>query len=390
MPAERHFRYVILGAGAAGLSLCHQLLKRGVGDPILILDRKTAFEDDRTWCFWDVQPAPFADIATRCWHRWDVFDAQGRRAAQASDGVGYACLRGGDFYAHVLSGIRRCANVTLKLGCPVRGCRPAADSVEVEADGAYTADYVFDSRPVPPADGGAAFTQRFFGQIVRTEQPRFDPARCTLMDFRAPQEHGLHFFYLLPFSPTEALVENTYIQDSRVPAAAAPAHRAEIAGYLAAHHRLTDFAVTREEAGAIPMTTRAFPRRDGRVFLIGTAGGCTKPSSGYTFARIQEQCRQIAESAAAGTLDGFRERLAPVRYRLFDTIFLQAMREQPLSFPGHFRRLFTQVPPATLTAFLSETSTWRDDLTIIRCLPLGPFLGAALRCLPALLRSARG
>jgi len=390
MPAERHFRYVILGAGAAGLSLCHQILRRGVRDPILILDRKTAFEDDRTWCFWDVHPPPFTDLAARCWHGWDVFDAAGRRAVQTSEAVGYACLRGGDFYAHVLGGIRRHPSVALKMGCPVKSCRSLPDRVEVEADAAYTADYAFDSRPVAPTGGGIAFTQRFFGQMVQTNRPRFDPARCTLMDFRAPQERGLHFFYLLPFSPTEALVENTYIQDSQALLATASEHRAGIAAYLAARHGLTDFIVTREEAGAIPMTARAFARRDGRVFFIGTAGGCTKPSSGYTFARIQEQCRQIAASASAGTLDGFRERLAPARYRLFDAVFLQAMHDRPDSFPDYFRRLFAQVPPATLTAFLSETSTWRDDLTITRSLPLGPFLGAALRCLPGLLRSARG
>lgn len=388
MPAERHFRYIILGAGAAGLSLCHQILRRGIRDPVLILDRKESFEDDRTWCFWDVRPAPYADLVARRWHGWYVFDARGRRAAQTSEAVGYACLRGGDFYAHVLGEIRRHPNVSLKLGCPVRSRQAFPGHVEVEADAAYTADYVFDSRPVSPAGRGVCFTQRFFGQTVRTDRPRFDPARCTLMDFRADQRRGLHFFYVLPFSPTEALVENTYLQDGYAPAPAASEHRAEIAAYLAAHHRLADYTVAREEAGAIPMTPRAFARRDGRVFFIGTAGGCTKPSSGYTFARIQEQCRQIAQ--AAGTLDGFRERLPPARYRLFDAVFLQAMHERPGSFPGHFRRLFAQVPPATLAAFLSEASTWSDDLAIIRSLPLGPFLGATLRCLPGRLPWARG
>jgi len=390
MPAERHHRYIILGAGAAGLSLCYQLLQRGVRAPILILDRKPSFGDDRTWCFWESRPAAFTGLAARCWHRWDVFDAQGGRTTRASEDVGYACLRGADFYAHILDEIRRHDNVTLNLGCPVEGHQSFPAHVEIRAGETYTADYAFDSRPVEPTGGGIYFSQRFFGQIVRTEQPRFDPARCTLMDFRAPQGRGLHFFYVLPFSPTEALIENTYLQGGLPPAPTVAEHRAEIAAYLAAHHGLTDFAVTHEEAGAIPMTTRAFPRRDGRVFFIGTAGGCTKPSSGYTFARIQEQCRQIAASASAGTLDGFRERLAPARYHLFDAVFLQAMHDRPRSFPDYFRRLFAHVPPAALAAFLSEAGTWRDDLAIIRSLPLGPFLGAAVRSMPGLLPWARG
>jgi len=373
-------RYIILGAGAAGLSLCLALLERGVRDRILIFDRKAAFTDDRTWCFWNVHPTPLTDLAAHCWHRWDVLSDTGETAAQVSPTVGYACLRGLDFYRHAFATIARHGNVTLTLGCPVEDCRSLPDHAAIRAGGVtYEADYVFDSRLRPPPGDGDALAQRFFGQFVQTDAPAFDPSRCTLMDFRAPQEDGLHFFYVLPFSATEALVENTYIQDSGAAALTLEKHRAEIAAYLAGQRGLTDYDVVREEAGAIPMTTRPFPRRDGRVFFIGTAGGCTKPSSGYTFLRIQEQCRQLADAAAAGTLDRFRERSAPARYRFFDAAFLQAMQDDPAAFPDYFRRLFQRVPPDALTAFLSETSTWRSDLQIIRSLPLGPFLRAALR-----------
>jgi len=375
----RH-RYIILGAGAAGLSLCHSLLERGINDPILILDQKADFADDRTWCFWNVRPTPFTGLAAHCWHRWDVFGSRGEATAQTSPAVGYACLHSRDFYAHILATIRRCGNVTLRLGCPVESCQSSATHAAVQAGGmSYRADYVFDSRlraPPRASDGGLA--QRFLGQFIQTETPCFDPTRFTLMDFRVPQADGLHFFYLLPFSPTEALVENTYIQDSRAAALTPEQHRAEIADYLAGQRGLTHYDVVREEAGVIPMTARPFPKRDGRVFFIGTAGGCTKPSSGYTFLRIQEQVRQLADAARVGTLGRFQERLAPARYRFFDAVFIQALRDDPAAFPGYFRRLFAHVPPDTMTAFLSETSTWRSDLQIIRSLPLGPFLRAAL------------
>ena len=376
------YKYIILGAGAAGLSLCHYLLERGIRDPILVLDRKAAFADDRTWCFWSVRPTPFTHLTSHCWHRWDVFDGAGGTAGQTSPNVGYACLHSRDFYAHVLEMFGRCGNVTLRLDCPVESCHSASDHAAVQADGvSYYAEYVFDSRLRPLSGDGDALVQRFFGQFVQTDVPCFDPTRCTLMDFRVSQAAGLHFLYTLPFSPTEALVEDTYIQDSRADAIRQEQHRAEIAAYLTRRHGPTNYSVVREEAGGIPMTTRPFPKRDGRVFFIGTAGGCTKPSSGYTFSRIQEQCRQIADAAAAGTLARFRERLAPARYRFFDAVFLQALRDRPGAFPGHFRRLFARVPPEMLTAFLSETGTWHSDSLIIRSLPLGPFLQAAVRTL---------
>jgi len=389
-PIGTRYRYIILGAGAAGLSLCHALIERGVRDPILIVDQKVAFADDRTWCFWNVHPTPFTHLASHCWHEWDVFDGAGARAAQMSPAVGYACLRSRDFYAHVLELARQCGNVTLALGLPVEGCRSEDDQAVVEAGGGrYEADYVFDSR-LPTSPDGDMLTQRFFGQFVRTQAPCFDTTRCTLMDFRVTQENGLHFLYTLPFSPTEALVEDTYIQDGKAARPAPEQHRAEISAYLARRRGLTEFTVTREEAGAIPMTTRPFSKRDGRVFFIGTAGGCTKPSSGYTFLRIQEQCRQLADAAAWGTLGGFRESLAPARYRFFDAVFLQVLRDDPAAFPGYFQRLFARVPPEALTAFLSETGTWRSDSQIIRSLPLGPFLLAAMKSLPGVARRPPG
>ena len=35
----------------------------------------------------------------------------------------------------------------------------------------------------------------------------FDAETVTLMDFDVPQEQGLHFMYVLPFSANEALVD---------------------------------------------------------------------------------------------------------------------------------------------------------------------------------------
>jgi hypothetical protein len=57
------YEFVILGAGCAGLSLCHYLLEEGIDAPILIVDRRASFDDDRTWCFWDVEPTPFSHLA---------------------------------------------------------------------------------------------------------------------------------------------------------------------------------------------------------------------------------------------------------------------------------------------------------------------------------------
>ncbi|GIR00728.1 MAG: hypothetical protein CM15mP9_4310 [Methanobacteriota archaeon] len=65
----------------------------------------------------------------------------------------------------------------------------------------------FDSRP--PRASRNAMLQHFLGQEVIVDKPVFDDTTAILMDFRVDQSHGMHFIYLLPFSPTQALVEST-------------------------------------------------------------------------------------------------------------------------------------------------------------------------------------
>ncbi len=380
MSPPAHIRYLILGAGGAGLSLCHALLARGVTEPIVILDPKPRFEDDRTWCFWDTRPNSFLPLSSHGWHEWEVRDASGRCAVQTSPKTAYRCLRGRDFYDAVLSQIRLHPNVTLCLGRAAESITQNSDSVTIRAgECVYRADYVFDSRPPQFGPAPGDFLQRFRGRFVHADRPVFPAARCTLMDFAVSQARGPHFVYILPFSETEALVEDTYLLPADILAPTAADTADTLHTYLAERYPGAVFVTEREEAGAIPMTTRRFPKRNGRVFFIGTAGGCTKPSSGYTFARIQEQCRQIADAAAAGTLASFREQGAPPRFQFFDAVFLQALRDHPEAFPGYFYRLFARVSPEALTRFLSETSSWRDEFQVVRGLPALPFLKAALR-----------
>ncbi len=251
-------------------------------------------------------------------------------------------------------------------------------------EGTYHAKYVFDGVLPPPAPrrGDITLRQHFFGQTVQTAEPVFDPSRATLMDFDVDQTaRGLHFMYVLPFSPTQALVENTYVgKDCTVPP---DEHRRQIAEYVRGRWHLCDYETLREEGGSLPMTTQRFPLRRGkRVFFIGTVAGGVKPSSGYAFARIGEHTRLLARAFAAGRLDTVPQQLAPRKFGFLDTVFLTALARRPAHFPAVFYTLFKRVPPTRLTRFLSETSTWQDDLLILGALPKARFLRAALHSLP--------
>ena len=371
---------MILGAGCAGLSLCHYLLERGVDAPILILDRKETFTDDRTWCFWDVEETPFSDRATRRWNSWAVY-AWGREISHTSRRYPYLCLTGADFYEDVLGKISSHANVTVRLGEGVETLEELDEGVLIgTSEGSYLADNAFDGRGLPPDSpvlkearrDPAWISQQFLGLRLRANRPAFDPDTCTLMDFSVDQGRGLRFAYVLPFDDREALVENVYLSRDGAPP---ETHRAELSAYLRDTCGLAegDYEVEGEEWGDIPMTTRRFPRKPGtRTYAIGTLGGETRPSTGYTFLRVQRYCRALAEHATGG--GGDLEKVHPRRYRLLDRVFLRLLREQPERCPEIYARMFAGTRPDALVRFLTERSSPLDEAGLIRALPKLPFL----------------
>ena len=384
---------IILGAGCSGLSLCHYLLEEGVDEPILILDRRTSFEDDRTWCFWDVEPTPFTHLAHKEWSSWSFASERGS-ITQTTSRYPYKCLAGRDFYEHALARLAESPNVTVRLGEEVGGLLEESGKVLVETSaGRVRAGHVFDGRGLPP--GSPVFEearrrsvwvpQEFLGRRIRTERDVFDPDRCTLMDFSVDQSRGLRFAYVLPTGEREALVENVYLSEAGT---SRDEHRAEIGAYLEDAYGLDpgEYEVTGEERGYIPMTNHPFPRRLGEmVHSIGMLGGEMRPSTGYTFLRIQRYCRELARAVASGSEPPAR--VHPRRLDLLDGIFLRYMKESPGECPEVYRKMFAVVPPDALVRFLTETSTPLDEARLIRALPKRPFLSIVFR---TLLKNASG
>ncbi len=382
-----HYGFVILGAGCAGLSFCYYLLEQGVEAPILILDQKSGFEDDRTWCFWDVEETPFSHLATRRWNSWSLY-AGGDSVLQTSDENPYMCLTGADFYRYALERISTYPNVTLRLGEGVEDYKEHAGITYVRTpERTYTADYVLDGRGLLP--GSQVFEearkkarwvpQRFLGLRLRTNRPVFDPEVCTLMDFSVSQDPGPRFMYVLPFGEHEALVENVYLADGKT---SREEHYAELSEYLDDRYGLGpgDYTVDGEERGYIPMTDYRFPRRLGeRAYSIGMLGGETRPSTGYTFLRIQRYCRSLAESLVQ--YGSAPRNVHPGRLNLLDGIFLRYMLEHPEKLPEIYRRMFAGLGPEYLIRFLTERSTPADELRLVIALPKAPFIKIAGRML---------
>lgn len=378
---------VIVGAGCAGLSLAARLADAGPGvGRVVVVDERTTFARDRTWCFWDVHPHPCAAAVTHRWSRWRVTAPDGTDVVRTSQRYAYQHVPADAFYSETLARIAAAPHVELRLGERVHDVADEGGVARVHTTSAeLRAAHVFDSRPSTPAPihdargrpPSARLVQAFAGAVVRAAGPVFDAGTATLMDFTADQPaDGFAFGYVLPYSAHDALVELAVIAD-RAPAPAALA--AALARYAA---RVTGgaYAVRSREAGVIPMDAAAVTRHPSpRVTRIGVAGGMAKPSTGYAFLAIQRDTAALAAALAGGP------NAAPAPHprgpvaRWLDHVFLRRLRADPGAAPALFARLFAAADPDALVRFLSDVGSPADVARVVAALPPMPFVAEACR-----------
>jgi lycopene beta-cyclase len=380
------FDIIILGAGAAGLSLAHHLGLAGLGGRVLVIERNQTRVNDRRWSFWESTDGPFETLVSR---RWDHIQVFGHGFGQRFDinPNAYKMIRGADFYAHMDAYLERQPNITRVYG-DVQRIEDETDGAKVWVDGQpYRGRWVFNSIvwSSTPKPGYHHLLQHFKGYVLETKTPAFDPSVATFMDFRTPQHGDTRFVYVLPTSPTRALVEYTVFSGSLLPD---PDYDAGLRAYLNDILKLGDFTILETESGVIPMTDAPFelqPRP--HVMNIGTAGGCTKPSTGYTFRHIQAQSARIVESLQQ-TGQPFYAVPRWERHRWMDSVLLRVLATGREDGSHVFTRLFQTNPVHRVLEFLNENTTLADDIALMSTMNIPVFAASGLEIAASSVRRA--
>ena len=393
----------LVGAGGAGLSVLTQLDRlvtataeagRDVVVPsVALVDPVRRSGEDRTWCFWDGGHSDVEACVHRAWPRVEVRGQNGDARLLDLAPMRYVMVRSGDFY-------RLADTAAARLGARrvVAGVRAVRDGVDGPGGRAHVltasgeviaARWVLDSRPAPPAKPArTAWLQHFRGWIVRFADDVVDPDLPVLMDFTPAQPpRGVAFGYVLPLDTRRALVEYTEFSRARL---TGEQYVGALRAYLAARwgeRPAAGLSVEAVEDGAIPMTDGVHSRRVGRrLFRIGTAGGATRPSTGYTFAAMQRQGAGIARALLAG-----REPLPaapyPARHRWMDAVLLRALDAGYMDGAALFTALFDANPPQRVLRFLDGATTPRQDLALMRAAPTLPMMRATAGDAAARLRA---
>lgn len=346
---------------------------------ILLIDKEPKIKNDRTWCFWETQPGFFEDIVYR---KWDTISFLSRDFSATTNisPYQYKMIRGIDFYKFCFDEIGKQGNVEIVYG-DVRGWEYEKEAIifkindkEIKLFDGGTQIFNSIYKHGEPDKRTIRLLQHFKGWIIETDKPSFKSSEATMMDFRVHQLHGTTFAYVLPFSETTALVEYTLFTKELL---LKEQYDAELKEYISQYLGIGNYKVIEEEFGVIPMTNERFDFGS-NGWQIGTAGGQTKASTGYTFQFIQKQSQQITDCLIGGKNLNFLPGTAK-RFRFYDNTFLHILYHDKLPGRKIFTRLFKKNKPQQVLKFLDNESSLAEELKIISTLPTLPFLKAALK-----------
>ncbi len=372
------YDFIIIGAGAAGL-----MLAAGMGeDPafkdkkILLLDKDSKTTNDRTWCFWEKGKGAFAGIIHRKWDRV-LFTGDHSRNSLDISPYSYKMVRGIDFYSLFMKRVESCPNITFRQEM-VTDLAQSADGVAVvQTEGnRYRTRQVFNSRfshnSILTEPKYPVLQQHFIGWFIRTKRSVFDPDQPTFMDFSVPQKGNTRFMYVLPFSENEALVEYTLFSPDLLED---QEYEKAIQEYMIREYAEADYEVTEKEKGSIPMTCYDFSQHNTQnIFHIGTAGGWSKPSTGYTFLNTAKKTDALIQHLKAQkTLASFQKKN---RFWYYDLLLLNILYRNNELGASIFESLFRKRSPQLIFKFLDEETRWYEDIRIMMAPNPVPFLQA--------------
>jgi lycopene beta-cyclase len=378
MPSNQ-WDVVIVGGGLSGLSLAVELAQPAFSHlRILVLEKRDRYTRDRTWSYWATQAHRYMPLERKRWHQWCVQYGE-RRIKQKSDQA-YCTIDADKFYDYAQAQIDSAAHVELRLGTSVKEIVDANQPLVVFEDGTQISSaWIMDARPdsVPAAQ---SLFQHFLGWEVQTEVDCFNDDMVALMDFQAASL-GLHFFYILPYSPRSALVETTWVSNG----AHVPDYQSELETYLRQRFGITDYQQVYQEQGKLSLQTRVRQTSSHRVIPLGRGAGTLRPSTGFAFMETIADAQRIARCFNYNSIETVV--ITPYQQNQvnlwMDKVFFQAMTSNWSNAPDYFMALFEGVEPHSLVAFLSGHPSFAQRLTVAMQLPKLPFLCAGMRSITA-------
>tara|TARA_B100000029_G_scaffold229860_1_gene227347 strand:+ start:3665 stop:4732 length:1068 start_codon:yes stop_codon:yes gene_type:complete len=349
----KEFDYIIIGGGCAGLSLAYELeiYKKLENKTLAIIEPRSEYKKDKTWSFWKVSSHNFDDCVEKNWENFSINIPNNTKHLECVN-YPYQAINSELFYNKINTKLKENKNIQF-----------FKDIKDVSTENSF----IFNSVPNLQTNEGSLW-QHFSGVEIETKKEFFDDQIINLMDFDCEQGESVHFFYTLPYSKNRALIETTWL--SKMTDSSEKNYDNQIKNYIEKRLNIKDYKITYKEQGAIPLF---YPIDDQKknTINIGTAGGMTRLSTGYTFLNIQQQSKYIRENIEK--ISNTKLFKIDNKYKFLDEVFLKVLEKYPQKMPNIFFNMFSG-SSNTVIKFLSNKSNLLEDLLIILKMPKLIFL----------------
>ncbi|WKL45601.1 MULTISPECIES: lycopene cyclase family protein [unclassified Flavobacterium] len=372
----KHYDYIFTGAGLSALMTVYKMVQSGKfkNTSILLLDENTKKTNDRTWCFWKTNDSVWEKSISK---KWDsaLFANENFRRDLDLQPYDYNMVKGLDFYTQVFDLLSKQENITF-LPHKVLEIEESETIILVQTESeSFSCSKLFNSiYNNHKAESQAKYPvlqQHFIGWFIRSEQPVFNSEQATFMDFSVEQKGNTRFMYVLPTSKTEALLEYTLFSHQHLKT---EEYENEIQQYIE-KLGITNYEIVEKEQGSIPMTCYPFWKSNTKnVLNIGTSGGWTKASTGYTFKNSDKKSSELVAFLQRETdFTKFHKR---TKFWFYDLLLLDILDRKNELGSHIFSSMFKKGNPSLIFKFLDEETSFIEDIQVILKCPKMLFIKA--------------
>ena len=363
----QHYHYIFTGSGLSALMTVYEMLLSGKFEDksILLIDENTKKVNDRTWCFWD-EDNLFDEIVSKKWNQAIFANEKFNRVLELAP-YQYKKINGLDFYELVFKKISKHKNIHFLNQKVVDFTELGNHCVVKTENETFTCNKIFNSIYNPEVVTAQTkfplIHQHFIGWFIKSKEAVFTPNCATFMDFSVKQKGNTRFMYVLPTSATEALLEYTLFSKDLL---SKEEYESEIHKYIE-NLGITEYEIIEKEQGNIPMTCYPFWKHNTKnIINMGSAGGWTKASTGYTFKNASKKSKALVQFLKSES--DFTKFHKKDKFWFYDLLLLDILSSKNELGSKIFSSMFRSGNSTVIFKFLDEeTSIWEDLQVIWKC-----------------------
>ncbi|WP_438965018.1 lycopene cyclase family protein [Flavobacterium sp.] len=373
----KHYNYIFTGSGLSALMTVYEMIVSNTmkDKSILLLDVDAKKSNDRTWCFWD-DSNRFEEIISKEWEN-TLFANENFRKQLNIEPYHYKMIQGSDFYEFIFKKISKNKNIHFLQDKVIDFSDLGNHCLVKTEQNSFTCNKVFNSifnpNVITSQKKYPLLQQHFIGWFIKSKEPVFDENSATFMDFSVRQKGNTRFMYVLPTSKDEALLEYTLFSKDLL---SKEEYETEIVLYIK-NLGITEYEIVEKEQGNIPMTCFLFWKNNSKnIIHIGSAGGWTKASTGFTFKNVTKKSKQLVTFLA--TNSDFTKFHKKDKFWFYDLLFIDVLYQNNALGSKLFSNLFKNGNSGIILKFLDEETAWLEDLKVILKCPKIPFIKALI------------